>query len=80
MTPTILVEYTDALMQPERGVLVNSHWSDAFGCWILLISSENGMLHSVRSDTLGLSSEWVEDAPNIVFMDEDNDDEGGYTE
>ena len=76
--PTIVIEYDDETMQSEKGVVVNSHWSDAFGCWVLLVSSESGKLHSVRSDTLGLASAWIEEAPSVVFVDGGDDDEDGY--
>lgn len=68
MTQTIIVQYTDDTMQEEQGVILNSHWSDAFGCWILLICTENGRIHSVRSDTLGMAAQWVDDTPNIMLL------------
>jgi len=76
--PTIIVEYEDTGYIPVRGVILNSHWSDAFGCWMLLISTEDGMLRSVKSDPLGLSTHWVDDSPSIVFVDDEDDDEDGY--
>lgn len=73
--PTVIVEYTDDIMRSERGVLLNSHWSDAFGCWILLVSSENGKLQTIRSDTLGLVSMWIDDGHSIVLEDDDTDED-----
>lgn len=75
---TVVVEYQDEAFNTDQGVIVNSHWSDAFGCWILLITTDSGKLVSVRSDTLGLRAKWVEESPNIVLIGGDEDDDDGY--
>lgn len=68
MKHTILLSFEDDTMTERRGVLLNSHWSDAHGCWFLLVSCDTGAVMTVRSDLLGLKSAWIEDDPAVVLL------------
>ena len=75
---TIIVEFKDDTMVDRQGVIINSHWSDAYGCWMLLLSCEDGPLRTVKSDSLGTLSHWVQEEPSLIIMsggDDDDEDE-----
>lgn len=75
---SILVEFLTHTFEQKRGLLVNSHWSDAFGCWILLVSTEDGSLCTVKSDAMGLVTMWAEDPPAVIVVNKKPDGSTDY--
>ena len=77
---TIIIEFKDETMVDRRGLLLNTHWSDAYGCWMCLLCCEDGPLRTIKSDSLGVTAEWIDDNTPIIIMNGDDDDDFDDTE
>ena len=80
--PTVLVEFRDEeTFTEERGVILNSAYCPVRGTFMLLLSCENGSMKTIRADSLGLSSLWIDDEPAVILVgdgsDEDDEDSEG---
>jgi hypothetical protein len=71
---TIILEFSDDVFNERRGVLLNSHWESAYGCFMMLVSCEDGGVTTLRSDALGLKSIWIDDS-EVIFVNNGGDDE-----
>ena len=79
----VVLEFENEYGEEVKGIVMNSHYSEAFGCFLLLLSTEDGPLVTLRSDTIGVQSYVIEDDPAVVLVkggsadgkDDDDDNE-----
>jgi hypothetical protein len=71
----VVIEFENEYGEEIKGILVDSHYSEAFGCFMLLLSTENGPLITIRSDGIGIQSYVIEDDPAVVMVSGDSDDD-----
>jgi hypothetical protein len=73
---TVVVKFIDEETYTEQqGVILNSAYCPVRGTFMLLISCDNDTLKTIRADSLGLQSSWIDDTPSFVFVNSGNDDD-----